>query len=218
MFPLYDKNPTRTFPVFTVGLIFLNALVFFYQLQLGRGLERFVFAYGMVPYEMSHFQDIDPRIGLPVQATLLTSMFLHGGWMHLIGNMLYLWIFGNNIEDYLGHIRFLLFYLVCGILASLTHTCMEPGSKIPAIGASGAISGVLAAYLVLYPRAKIMTLVYFFFFVRIIPIPAVAVLGFWIVLQVVNSSVPEGAQDGVAYFAHIGGFVAGLILILLARK
>jgi membrane associated rhomboid family serine protease len=218
MIPLYDQNPTRTFPIFTVTLIGANIATFLYQLSLGPQVVQLVESYGMIPYELTHFRDVGPRIGIPVQMTVFTSMFLHGGLLHVAGNMLYLWIFGNNIEDALGHGRFIVFYLVCGILASLTHALVEPNSRIPAIGASGAISGVLGAYLFLYPRARVMTLIVFFYFIRLVPIPAVVVLGFWFLLQVMNSaqSAPGGA--GVAYFAHIGGFVAGFILILLVKK
>ena len=218
MFPLYDQNPTRIFPVVTITFIAANILAFLYQLSLGSNGSFLVASYGMVPYELTHFRDIHPKIGLPIQVTVFTSMFLHGGFIHVGGNMLYLWIFGNNIEDALGHTRFIVFYLVCGILASLTQTFTEPDSRIPMIGASGAISGILGAYLILYPKAKVMTLIIFFFFIRLVPIPAVVVLGFWILLQVLNGTQTAPGEGGVAYFAHIGGFVAGLILILILKK
>ncbi|HBA27068.1 MAG TPA: rhomboid family intramembrane serine protease, partial [Nitrospinae bacterium] len=171
------------------------------------------------PYEITHSVDIGPPVQMPVFFTVYSSMFMHGSFMHIIGNMLYLWIFGNNIEDSMGHIRFIFFYLICGTVASLTHIFLAPNSKIPMVGASGAVSGILGAYLLLFPHARILTLVTFGFFVRMIKIPAMVVLGFWIVLQFLNSTVASGSEGGgVAWFAHIGGFFAGLILINFFKK
>lgn len=219
MIPLKDDNPTRIFPIVTIGIIAANILVFIYQISLGPGYEKFIFAYGALPYEITHGIDIGPQIQMPVFFTVYTSMFMHGGFMHIIGNMLYLWIFGNNIEDSMGHIRFIFFYLICGTVASLTHIFLAPNSKIPMVGASGAVSGILGAYILLFPHARILTLVIFGFFVRMIKIPAIVVLGFWIVLQFLNSAVASGSEGGgVAWFAHIGGFFAGLILIYFFKK
>jgi membrane associated rhomboid family serine protease len=209
--PLRDDNPTARIPYVTVLLLAANILVFFFQLFSPSGLEYYVLRMGAIPYEITHFTSLTvpnvPR--LPPPLTLLTAMFLHGGILHLLGNMLYLWIFGNNIEDYLGSFRFILFYLLSGLGASLTHIIFNPNSQVPMIGASGAIAGVLGAYLILYPRANVMTLVFLFFFIRIVPIPAAIVLGLWFFLQIMN----VGMGGGVAWFAHIGGFLVGVLLI-----
>ncbi|OGW02785.1 MAG: rhomboid family intramembrane serine protease [Nitrospinae bacterium RIFCSPLOWO2_12_39_16] len=219
MIPLKDDNPTKIFPIVTIGIIAANILVFIYQLSLGAGYEKFIFTYGAFPYEITHSVDIGPPVQMPVFFTVYSSMFMHGGFMHIIGNMLYLWIFGNNIEDSMGHIRFIFFYLICGTVASLTHIFLAPNSKIPMVGASGAVSGILGAYLLLFPHARILTLVTFGFFIKMIKIPAMVVLGFWIVLQFLNSTVASGSEGGgVAWFAHIGGFFAGLILINFFKK
>ncbi|MFQ5722683.1 MAG: rhomboid family intramembrane serine protease, partial [Candidatus Aminicenantales bacterium] len=204
--PLKDENPTSRFPYVTVLFISLNILIFFYQVLSPQGLHYFVYKMGAIPYEITHLKAVPifPRIFPPL--SLITSMFLHGGFLHLFGNMLYLWIFGNNIEDFLGPIRFVLFYLLSGLGASLTHIIFNPNSQVPMIGASGAIAGVLGAYLILYPRARVLTLVFLFFFIRIIPIPAAIILGFWFLLQLLNI----GFGGGVAWFAHIGGFLIGI--------
>jgi membrane associated rhomboid family serine protease len=212
MIPLRDSNPTRRFPIVTVSFIAANALVFFYELSLsGPALGRLFQSAGMIPAQVTH------SFGPAVAGDLITSMFLHGGWMHLLSNMLYLWIFGNNVEDRLGPIRFTVFYLVCGILAGLAQVLSNPNSRIPTLGASGAIAGVLGAYLVLFPQARVLSMVFVFYFVRFVEIPAIIVLGFWFILQFFNGlavlSVP--GMGGVAYFAHIGGFVAGAALIYL---
>lgn len=227
MIPLRDILPVRRFPAVTVVLIAANVLVFLYQLVLGRNGESFVAAYAMIPYEIAHGTDlVGPvrGIGLThvpgpplIYLTLLTSMFMHGGFMHAGGNMLYLWIFGNNIEDALGHIKFLLFYLLCGFAAHAAQIAVGSGSVIPTIGASGAISGVLAAYLVLYPRARVLTLVFLGFFIRVVQVPAFVLLLFWILMQsfqgFASLGAEQGARGGVAWFEHIGGFAAGLVLI-----
>ncbi len=209
MIPLKDENPSRSFPFVTIGLILVNTAVFFYQLSLGSYMNIFVFRMGIIPYEISHFVDIHPKASVPLPFTFITYMFVHGGFFHLIGNMLYLWIFGDNVEDSMGHLRFLVFYIICGILAALFQILSDPGSRIPMVGASGAIAGVLGAYFVLYPNAHILTLIFFFFFVRIVRIPAVVLLGLWFFMQVLNS--PYGR--GVAWYAHIGGFITGIILV-----
>ncbi len=213
--PLKDENPTSRFPYVTVFFIGLNILIFFYQIFSPQGLQYYVFKMGAIPYEITHFTSIPasiPRIS-PVLA-LITSMFLHGGLFHLFGNMLYLWIFGNNIEDFLGPVRFVIFYLLSGLGASLTHIIFNPNSKVPMIGASGAIAGVLGAYLILYPQARVLTLVFLFFFIRIIPIPAAFILGIWFFAQVLNI----GLGGGVAWFAHIGGFLIGIGLIKIYTR
>lgn len=213
--PLKDENPTYRFPYVTVFFIGLNILIFFYQIFSPQGLQYYVYKMGAIPYEITHFTAIAtsiPRIS-PALA-LITSMFLHGGLLHLFGNMLYLWIFGNNIEDFLGPVRFVIFYLLSGLGASLTHIIFNPNSQVPMIGASGAIAGVLGAYLILYPQARVMTLVFLFFFIRIIPIPAAFILGIWFIAQLLNI----GLGGGVAWFAHIGGFLVGIGLIKIYTK
>jgi len=219
MIPLKDDNPTRSWPLVTVGLIIVNVIVFLYQLSLGRGFGAFMFKMGAIPYELTRFTDIDPQVAFPLPLTLLTSQFLHGGFLHLIGNMLYLWIFGDNIEDIMGHFRFFIFYLLCGILAATTHILTNINSEVPMVGASGAIAGVLGAYLVRYPRAKVSVLFFFFFIIRIIKVPAMFVLGFWIVIQVLSGlgSLNVGG-GGVAWFAHIGGFLAGILLLKVFER
>lgn len=203
--PLKDENPTFRIPVVTILFIAANVLVFFYQALSPEGLQFFVYKLGAIPYEITHFTTLRgvPRLSPPL--TLLTSMFLHGSLLHLLGNMLYLWIFGNNIEDYLGPFRFILFYLISGLGASLVHILFHINSKVPMIGASGAIAGILGAYLILYPRARVMTLV----FIWIVPVPAALILMLWFLGQVMNI----GIGGGVAWFAHIGGFLIGLALI-----
>ena len=215
MLPLRDENPTRTFPFITVLIIVINCILFIVELGQGENIAVFIQSFGCTPYEISTGYDIEPLILFPVRFTVFTSMFLHGGWMHLVGNMLYLWIFGNNIEDRLGHLRFIVFYFLAGAIGSLVQIMISPLSTIPQIGASGAISGILGAYILLFPKAKVLTLVPLFYFIRIIRLPAYFILGFWFVLQIINGfvSLSYTAQGGVAFFAHIGGFIAGLILI-----
>jgi len=203
--PLKDENPVSRFPYVTIFFIVLNIVIFFYQILSPQGLAHFVYKMGAIPYEITHFRTVPffPRISPPL--TLVTSMFLHGSFLHLFGNMLYLWIFGNNIEDFLGSFRFVLFYLVSGLGASLIHIVFNPGSQVPMIGASGAVAGILGAYLILYPGARILTLV----FIWILPIPAAFILGLWFFGQVLNI----GIGGGVAWWAHIGGFLIGIALI-----
>jgi membrane associated rhomboid family serine protease len=210
--PLKDDNPTNTFPFVTVGLILVNCFVFYHQLTLNLpASQRFIFQWGAIPYQIVHGEVLYGPGLFPPVLTLFSAMFLHGGFLHLIGNMLYLWIFGNNIEDTLGHFRFLIFYLLAGIGAALTQVFSDPQSTTPMIGASGAVAGVLGAYLLLFPHARILTLMFIFIFIRMIRIPALIVLGFWFLVQLL--SVTSGFETGVAFFAHIGGFVAGLILV-----
>jgi membrane associated rhomboid family serine protease len=232
MFPLKDDVPTRTVPVVTVGLIALNVLAFLYQFSLeaggppagSRAARDFIFEFGLIPCRLTGACVAPPDLPSPV-LTIFSSMFLHGGLFHILGNMLYLWIFGNNVEDTLGHGRFLGFYLLSGVAAALAQTATGPASTIPMVGASGAVSGVLGAYLLLFPHANVLTLIIFGFFVRIVRIPAVIVLGMWIVVQFVNGLVTfsatgmrgGGAEGGVAWFAHIGGFLAGIVLLFVLR-
>ena len=180
--------------------------------------EVFITQYAVIPAELLGGEDLPPTIPVPLWLSVLTSMFLHGGLMHLLGNMLYLWIFGDNVEDAMGPIRFLLFYVLCGAAAALSQIAVGMGSTVPLIGASGAIAGVLAAYFFLYPQARILTLVPIFFFLRLISVPAVFLLGFWFILQVISGAGSLGAGSGVAWFAHIGGFIAGAILLFPLRR
>lgn len=220
MVPLNDNNPTQIRPFVTYTLIAFNVAIFFYELSLSSAaLEDLFRRYGVVPSEITaslstgDFSQIQPQL-----VTLVTSQFLHGGFLHLAGNMLFLWVFGNNIEDQLGHIRYILFYLLCGALAGLTQWFFDSSSDLPSIGASGAIAGVLGAYILRFPKAKILTLLplgFFFFAVRI---PAVFFLGFWFLQQALygiaslNAPANVGMAGGVAYWAHAGGFVFGIIL------
>ncbi len=213
MLPLSDHNPRRITPIVNYLLIAVNVLFFFWELSLGPDLERALFAVAFIP---ARFWS-SPYIGLNL-IRLLVSMFLHGGWLHLGGNMLYLWIFGDNLEKVMGHARFLMFYLACGIAAGLAHIFFSGASNVPTVGASGAISGVLGGYLVLFPRNHVRVLMRG----GIVAMPAIAVLGFWIVIQLVNgigSLAVTTESGGVAYMAHIGGFVAGAVLVkLLASR
>ncbi len=216
MIPLRDDNPTRSFPAVTIGLIILNVAAFVYEMSLPPdGLETLFLQMGVVPSEVT----AGLRSGGPLDVWLtpLTSMFLHGGVAHLLGNMLYLWIFGNNIEDLLGRIRFLIFYVITGLGAVAGQVAASPHSGIPMVGASGAIAGVLGAYLAMFPHARVLTLVPLGFFIRIVHLPAWLMLGFWFLYQVLLSMFPGERGGGVAFFAHIGGFVSGLILIWVFR-
>ena len=221
MIPLNDDNPTELPPIVTIALIATCSLVFLYQASLPERLgEAFVFQYGAIPAAVFGRTSLPPEFGgLSPTATLLTSMFLHGGWMHLIGNMLYLWIFGNNVEDVMGHVRFIVFYVTCGILAALSHAMTDPASTIPMVGASGAISGVLGAYLLLFPRAQVLVLVPMGFASRTMYVPAAVVLGLWFLLQLLSGGMSIGREGaGVAFWAHVGGFVAGMALIGLFKR
>jgi membrane associated rhomboid family serine protease len=221
MIPIRDHLPGRTTPVVVFLIILVNVLVFLYETSLPQPrLEGFVESFGMIPYEITRSEDIPPAGPRPLYATLVTSMFMHGGWVHLIGNMLYLWIFGNNVEDVFGRVGFLIFYLLVGLAGHVGQILISPASQIPLIGASGAIAGVMGAYLVFFPRARIDTVVFLFYFVRFIPLPAVAVLGFWVLIQFLQGAAalaPGALGGGVAWWAHIGGFVAGFASGLLFR-
>jgi membrane associated rhomboid family serine protease len=225
MIPLKDDVPSSSFPFVTIGLILLNVLVFLYQASIGMGGERaaeaFIFEFGAVPCRVTGACSVPGDFPPPI-ATIFTSMFMHGGLFHVAGNMLYLWIFGDNVEDTLGHGRFLVFYLLAGVAAALAQIAVHPDSRVPMVGASGAVSGVLGAYLLLFPYARVLVLLIFGFFVRIVRWPASIVLGFWIVVQFLNglitvSVAAGGAAGGTAWFAHIGGFLAGILLLFLMR-
>lgn len=206
MFPIRDDNPRILFPAVTLALILANTVVFLYQITLPlQEASSFLFSFGAVPNLIIHGNGL---------YTVFSSMFLHGGFLHLLGNMWYLWLFGDNVEGLVGHFRFFIFYLLCGVAAFLTHFFLEPTSTIPMIGASGAISGVLGAYAFRYPKARIHLLVPLFPFIwlwRVFKVPAVLVLGGWFMLQI--ASVVFVHEGGVAWFAHIGGFIAGLLMI-----
>jgi membrane associated rhomboid family serine protease len=217
MIPLKDDNPIERFPFITLGIIAVNALVYIYQLTLpALHLEALIFRYGAIPYNLTHplAKDLLYVTALPSVLTVFSSMFLHGGFIHLASNMLYLWIFGDNIEDALGHFRFLLFYLISGFFASLVHILSDPNATIPMIGASGAIAGILGAYLVLFPRTNVSTLFIFIIIIRIIKVPAVLILGFWFLIQLLNAGTEGGS---VAWYAHIGGFITGIFLVKVLK-
>jgi membrane associated rhomboid family serine protease len=217
MIPLHDDNPTRTVPVITMLVIVACCFTFFWQLTLGPDVHRAIYGLGLVPVVLLNLDQLPGELALvPPWATVFTSMFLHGGWMHLIGNMLYLWIFGNNVEDVMGHKRFVLFYVLCGVAAAAGQTLPDPHSTIPMIGASGAISGVLGAYLLLFPHARILVAIPLGFLVHTTRVAAGWVLASWFVLQLISSYF-SGQQEGVAWGAHIGGFVAGMLLIPLFK-
>jgi membrane associated rhomboid family serine protease len=211
MIPLRDIVPSRTTPIVTISLIVINVLVFLYELTLGRAVNDFTLYFGLVPAAFSW-------------VAVLTSMFLHGGLFHVAGNMLYLWIFGDNVEDRMGHGRFLVFYLLCGTAAALAQTIAAPDSVVPMVGASGAIAGVMGAYFVLYPKSRIVTLVPLFFFFQIIEVPAIFFLGIWFVMQFLSgvgsiTTAAGGSQTGgVAFWAHVAGFVAGLSGVIVFRR
>jgi membrane associated rhomboid family serine protease len=219
MIPLHDDNPTTITPVVTIGLIAACALVFLWQMSLSPyAAQAAVYAYGLIPAVLFDTADLPPEVAaIPAELSVFTSMFLHGGLLHLGGNMLYLWIFGNNIEDSMGHGRFIAFYLLCGVAAALAQAVQAPESTVPMIGASGAIGGVLGGYLMLFPRAHVLVLVPIGFFLTTLRVPAVVVLGLWFVLQFLQSGMTAGEGGGVAYWAHIGGFAAGAVLVVPFR-
>ncbi len=206
MFPIRDTQPSYSRPVVTTLIIALNVAVFLYEITLD-------------PFSQHHFEQLYALVPARFHfLAVLTSMFLHGGWMHIIGNMWFLWIFGDNVEDFLGHTKYLIFYLVCGIAAAMTQVFFSTGSRVPIVGASGAIAGVMGAYLIKFPHSRIVTLVFILFFVTTIEVPAVLMLLYWFFIQLVSGVSTMGysqlsRQGGVAFFAHVGGFVAGMILV-----
>jgi membrane associated rhomboid family serine protease len=216
LLPIYDRNPLRIIPFqfMTFALIVATVLVFFWQLQLAPPMvERAVLVYGLIPSVLFGTDHLAPQLApIPPALSLLTSMFLHGDWWHLLGNMLFLWVFGDNIEDSMGHWKFLLFYLICGAVAGLAHAAMLPDLQTPTVGASGAVAGVLGAYIVLHPRVKILVLAMKWFPLYL---PAYLVLALWFAFQIV--SVWLGGGGNVAWWAHIGGFVTGAVLVMVFR-
>ncbi len=215
MLPLSDSNRAYTTPVITWLLIAACVAVFVYQFSLlqndpGAG-QAFIDAYGMRPALLFGYMTAD-YAPVPAWATVITSMFLHGGILHLAGNMLYLWIFGDNVEDAMGGFKYVIFYLLCGVAAAMTQAYVQPDSDIPMVGASGAISGVLGAYLFMYPRHNVNTLIFLGFFITVIRVPALIVLGFWFALQLASAWFAPTDEPGVAFWAHVGGFVAGVVL------
>ena len=226
MIPVRDRNPSGTFPYVTIGIITLNICIFLYELSLGSDLAIFVYQYGVVPSKITHYFQTHDSIPINTFFPFLSSTFLHAGVLHLIGNMWFLWIFGDNIEDKLGHFKYFVFYILCGAIASSVHVFFNSESQLPCIGASGAIAAVLGAYMITFPRARVTTIIPIFIFIQIIELPAVIVLGFWILIQFFSgtmSSTASASGGGVAWWAHIGGFVSGIILfttirILFVRK
>jgi membrane associated rhomboid family serine protease len=225
--PLHDDNPTSTPPIVTVGIIVACVVVYVWQhLMLSHvGAQQAAYAFGLVPAVLTGREELPPEIAMiPAWGTILTSMFMHGGFWHLAGNMLYLWIFGNNIEDAMGHGRFLFFYVICGVAAVFAQVLPNPGSIIPMVGASGAISGVLGAYMLLYPRARVLLgLPLGFLIVQLGRFPAIWVLAAWFAMQLVMGTIasaqaPGDSQGGVAFGAHVGGFIAGCALVTLFKR
>ncbi|MGE3269595.1 MAG: rhomboid family intramembrane serine protease [Chloroflexota bacterium] len=223
MIPLSDDPPLRrSFPIVTLTLIAVNIAVFIFELSLGSGIETLFRSAGVVPQEYALRTDIPPAAPLGIlYTTLLTSMFLHGGFLHIGSNMLFLWIFGDNVEDRLGHFRYILFYLLCGLAASAAHIAANLGSTVPSVGASGAIAGVLAGYAVLFPSAHVRTLLFLGPFITMTRVPALLMIGFWFITQLLSGLAMVGATaqtTGVAFWAHIGGFIVGLPLVFLLRR
>jgi membrane associated rhomboid family serine protease len=218
--PLFDDIPTERIPFVTWLIIGFCASVFLWQMTLPPPVGRAAaLSFGMVPAVVLGHAALAPDLAvIPPWATLLTSMFLHGGWLHILGNMLFLWIFGDNVEDAMGRLRFVAFYLTCGIAAALTQALMAPDSEMPMIGASGAIAGVLGAYLLLYPRANVRVLVVILLFIRLVNVPAVVVLGLWFLIQLSSAAFTPSSADGVAFWAHVGGFLCGLALLPLFKR
>lgn len=221
MIPLRDENPSKTIPFVNILLILANIAIFIYQIFFSfRDPQTLFLRLGCIPYELTHFVDIGPPSLVPIPLTIFTAMFMHGGWIHLLSNMLFLWIFGDNIEDKLGHFRYLCFYIMCGVAASLFHIVTNLHSQVPSIGASGAIAGVMGAYMWLFPKARIKTLLILGIFIQVVRIPAIVMLGYWILIQVLSGFAEWGSSTGggIAWFAHVGGFVTGLFLIIIMKK
>lgn len=220
MIPLKDDNPSRSRPVVTITLIVTCVLVFIWQVMQGpRAGQSVIYALGLIPAVLFGHRTLPPEVAsVPAALTVFTSMFLHGGWLHLIGNMLYLWIFGDNVEDAMGHGRFLAFYLLCGVVAALTQALPDPHSTLPMVGASGAISGVLGAYLLMYPRARVLVLVPIFILITTMRLPAYVVLGLWFLLQFLSTLAANEPGGGIAFRAHVGGFIAGMLLVMLFKR
>jgi membrane associated rhomboid family serine protease len=219
MIPISDDTPSRRTPVMTILIIAACALVYVWEVKLGRQMNAALDVLGFTPASLfSHRAAPSELLGIPAFATIFTSMFLHGSILHIAGNMLYLWIFGNNIEDAMGHIAFLVFYLVCGVIAALTMVYIDPASQVPMVGASGAISGVLAAYMLLYPRARVTVIIPLVVIFWPFRISAFFVVGFWFLTQLFMAAFTDPNQPGVAFWAHVGGFAAGLVLTPLFKS
>jgi len=220
MIPLNDSTRSSTFPIINISIILINALAFFYELSLGPQQQELFQNYALIPAKFFNLIAANPGNVFEIVVPVFTSIFLHAGWMHIIGNMWFLWIFGDNVEDSMGHGRYLLFYLLVGVGASMVHALLNADSTLPTVGASGAISGVMGAYMVLYPRGRVLTLIPIFFLLTV-NIPAFVFILIWIGLQVVQGLVSLGVSanvGGVAWWAHIGGFFVGMFLIFLFRK
>jgi len=217
MIPISDDNPTRTRPVVTIAIIVLCVLAFLWELTLDTRMDRALMVLGFTPGNLAGHPGM-PRFTVPAWATIFTSMFLHAGWLHIGGNMLYLWIFGNNIEDAMGHVKFTLFYLACGVAAALTMVLVDPLSTTPVVGASGAISGVLAAYMLLYPRARVHAIIPLFIILYPVWIRAIWVVGIWFAMQLVAAALTPPSEPGVAWWAHVGGFLTGLALTPILKS
>ncbi len=220
MFPIHDENPVKIIPYVTYTVMTICIGVFLWQVtrtpEVRHGI---VYALGVTPAVLFDHRELpESLVWVPEYLTIFTSMFLHGGWMHLIGNMLYLWVFGNNIESAMGHVRYLLFYLLCGVVAVFAQALPDMDSQVPMIGASGAISGVLGAYLLLYPRARVMIIVPILIIIKTFHVPAMFVLAGWFLMQIVSSVATAGQQGGVAFGAHIGGFIAGMLLVSFFKR
>lgn len=221
MIPLKDENPSQTIPVVNTLLIVANIAIFIFQHFLASADVQILFLrLGFIPYEFTRFVDKAPQALVPLPLTIFTAMFMHGGWVHLLSNMLFLWIFGDNVEDKLGHLRYLCFYVLCGVAGAICHILTNPHSQVPSIGASGAIAGVMGAYMWLFPRARIVTLLILVIFVQVVKVPAIVMIGYWILIQVLSGFAGWGSRvgGGIAWFAHVGGFAAGLLLVIIMKK
>ncbi len=217
MIPLKDNNPTRRFPLITVLLIMANAAVFAYTDIMGFGTREFVYRYAVIPANVLSLGDYTGTGPLSAIGTIFTSQFMHGGLLHIVSNMLFLWIFGNNVEDRFGSVFFVFFYPLCGVVAAFAQIVVDPSSQIPMLGASGAVAGVMGAYLLMFPHAEVLTLIWFVFIIRLVWLPAYAIIIYWVVIQVISQLGSSGQQGGVAYLAHIGGFAAGVLLYFVYR-
>ena len=220
MIPLRDANPSRTIPFINYFLIAANVVVFLFELSLGRHLDQFIYRFGVVPARW--IEEVEMmRISLSTVLPFFSSMFLHGGWLHILGNMLFLYIFGDNVEDRFGHLKYLFFYILCGLAAAFTQVYINPSAEVPMVGASGAIAGVLGAYVFMFPTAKVATLIPIIFFFQIVELPAFLFLGIWFLIQIFSGMMALGIgadAGGVAWWAHIGGFGAGAIMIPFLKK
>lgn len=220
MFPLKDRAPTKRFPFVNLLFICFNIAIFIYEIKMGPMLNDFVTKNAIIPYKIIHPNILNIIDIKKIIFPFIISMFLHGGWIHLIGNIWYLWIFGDNIEDRLGHFKYFLFYFFCGLIASLIHIIFNPNSQIPCIGASGAIAGVLGAYLIMLPKTKIVTIIPIFMFLKIVELPAFLILFLWFAIQFLNGTTTIVASNtsGIAHWAHIGGFLTGLFVISILHE